>query len=45
MFSQQENAMVWSYTKNRRVLGLVNVEPSRLVVVSPEGDLGKHGMR
>ena len=29
----------------RRVLGLVNVEPSMLVVVSPEGDLGKSGIK
>lgn len=28
-----------------RLLGLVNVESSRLVVVSLENDLGKHGMR
>ena len=27
----------------KRMLGLVNVEPARLVVVSPRGDLGKHG--
>ena len=28
-----------------QILGLVNVEVSGLVVVSPEGDLGKNGMR
>ena len=36
--------MVWSSRKKGRVLGLVNVEPSRLVVFSPEDDQGKHGM-
>ena len=29
----------------KRVLGVVNGELSRLVVVFPEGDPGKHGMR
>ena len=29
----------------KRVLGLVNVEPSRLAVVTPEDDQGKHEMR
>ena len=38
--------MVWSCEKEwKSVLGLVNVEPSMLAVVSPEGDKGKHGMR
>ena len=27
------------------MFGLVNVEPSRLVLVSSEKDLGKHAMR
>ena len=37
--------MVWSSRENGRVLGLVNVEPSRLVIVSPEADPGKNGIR
>ena len=37
--------MVWSSRKNGRVVFLVNAEPSRLVVVSPEDGQGKHGMR
>ena len=37
--------MVWSSRKSGRVFGLVNVEPSRLAVVSPEDDQKKHEMR
>ena len=33
---------IWK--KSKRVLSLVNEEPSRLVVVSPEDDQGKHVM-
>ena len=33
------------HKKFKRVLVLVNIEPLRLVVVSPKDDLGKHGMR
>ena len=33
--------MVGHLEKWKRVLGLVHAEPSRLVVVSPGGDLGK----
>ena len=35
--------VIWKEWK--KVLGVVNVETSRLVVVSPEGDLRKHGLR
>ena len=35
--------MVWSSRK--RLLSLVNTEPSSLAVVSMEANLGKHGMR
>ena len=31
--------------KWKRMLGLVNVEPSRLAVVCPEIDQGKHGIK
>ena len=34
---------IWK--EGKRVLGLVNIELLRLVVVSPEDDPGKHGMR
>ena len=33
------------YKEWKRVLGLVNAEPSRLLVVSTEEDQGKHGLR
>ena len=39
----RECLLIWK--KRKTILGIVNVEPSRLVVVSQDGNLGKYGMR
>ena len=40
----QDRRLQW-FGPVERMLGLVTVEPSRLVVVSLGNDIGKHGMR
>ena len=46
MFTEYKTTVVLSYWKNGPVnfLGLVNGEPTGLLVVSVEGNLRKHGM-
>ena len=41
----QDRRLQWLCYLEGMKEGALNVEPSRLPVVSPEGDCGKHGMR
>ena len=38
MFAELKSAMIWSSGNNGRIVDLLNVEPSRVVVVFQEND-------